>query len=442
LTGEPPEVRYAKSGNVHIAYQVFGNGPTNLVFAPGLITHLNYYWKYHGMVRFLEGLAKFSRVAAFDKRGTGLSDREAGIPTFEERMDDIRAVMDAAGFDKAVLFGASEGAAMSMLFAATYPSRTIALIIYGGHAKGSWSPDYPWEYTKEQYQADWELHERTWGTKEQLQRTIRALGDEEFAKWFNEMSLAGGSPGAYIALQKSYINMDVRPILPAIHVPTLVIHRVGDQIGGGRYIASHIQGAKLVELPGDNHFFFREPEIVDRIVDEVKKFITELKPIANVERMLTTVLFTDIVSSTKKVIEEGDARWQALLEQHNSMVERELKTFSGVLVKNTGDGILATFDGPTRAIRCALAIVKSAREIGLEIRAGLHTGECVLTQTDVSGIAVHIAHRIMEKAEGGEVLVSETVKDLVYGSGIAFADKGFHRLKGIEDRKRLYSVVN
>jgi class 3 adenylate cyclase len=438
----PPEVKYAKSGEVHIAYQVLGSGPINLVFAPGLISHLNYYWKYDGTARFFESLGKFARVALFDKRGTGLSDREAGIPTFEERMDDIRAVMDSAGFDKAVLFGVSEGAAMSMLFAASYPSRTSALIIYGGQAKGVWSPDYPWEYTKEEYLADCELHERIWGTNEHLQRYISRSGDAEFGKWFFEMICAGASPGAYIALQKSYINMDVRPVLHAIHVPTLVLHRVGDQIGGGRYIASHIQGAKLVQLPGTDHFFFREPEMVDRIVDEVRKFVTDLRPAANVDRVLTTVLFTDIVASTRKVAEEGDARWQALLEQHNSMVARELQSFSGVLVKNTGDGILATFDGPTRAIRCAWAITKLAKEIGLEVKAGVHTGECIVTQSDVSGIAVHLAHRIMEKAVGGEVLVSETVKDLAYGSGITFKDKGQYKLKGFGEERRIFSVTN
>jgi len=437
----PPDVKYAKSGNVHIAYQVFGNGPTNLVFAPGLISHFNYWWKYSGTIRFFEGLAKFARVATFDKRGTGLSDREAGIPTFEERMDDIRAVMDSAGFDKAVLYGASEGAAMSMLFAATYPSRTLALIIYGGQAKGCWSPDYPWEHTKEEYQADWELHERIWGTNEHLQRLVSRHG-EELGRWFFEAECAGASPGAYIALQKSYINMDVRHVLSSIHVPTLILNRVGDQIGGARYIASHIQGAKLVELPGEKHFFFGEPEIVDRIVDEVRKFVTDLKRVAQVDRMLMTVLFTDIVGSTTKDAEHGDMGWQALLEKHNSILASEVQRFSGFLVKNTGDGILATFDGPTRAIRCAWAITKLTRDIGLEIRAGIHTGECIVGKSDVSGIAVHLAHRVMEQADGGEVLVSETVKDLVYGSGIKFVNKGEFELKGFEEKKHLFSVVD
>jgi class 3 adenylate cyclase/pimeloyl-ACP methyl ester carboxylesterase len=435
-----PEVRYAKSGNVHIAYQVFGEGSTNLIYAPGLISHLGYNWNYRGIARFFEGLGKFARVAVFDKRGTGLSDREAGIPTFEERMDDIRAVMDAAEFDKALLFGASEGVAMSLLFAASYPSRTVGLILYGGQAKGTWAPDYPWESKKEEYVANIELMERIWGSQKELKRIVDRSGDEEFARWYFDLFRAGSSPGGYAALQKSYMNMDVRSVLPTIHVPTLILHRTGDQIGGGRYLASHISGAKFIELPGVDHFFFRETEIVDRIVEEVRKFSMEAKPISIQDRMLATVLFTDIVDSTKKASELGDARWESLLETHNSMIKEELSRFRGTLVKNTGDGVLATFDGPTRALRCAWAITKSAKDLGVEVRAGIHTGECIVGANDVSGIAIHIASRIMDQASPGEVLVSGTVRDLVYGSGISFKERGEYELKGVEERRRLYSV--
>ncbi len=440
---DPPEVKYAKSGSVHIAYQLYGRGGTNIVYTPGLISHLDYYWREPGAERFFVGLGEFAKVALFDKRGTGLSDRETGIPTFEERMDDIRAVMDAAGFEKAVLFGASEGVAMSLLFAATYPSRTLGLISYGGSAKGTWSSDYPWEYTKQQYEEQCEFQSRTWGTVEQLRWYENRFKDKQFAKWFFEMGRAGASPGAYIALQRSYINMDIRSVLPAIHVPTLVLHRSGDQIGCGRYIASHIQGAKFVELPGTNHVFFMEPEIVDKILDEARRFSLQVAgpaAPASQDRILATVLFTDIADSTRKAAELGDIRWHSLLDQHNSMVKGEVARFSGAVVKNTGDGFLATFDGPTRAIRCAWAITKSAKDLGIEIRAGIHTGECVVSSDDVSGIAVHIASRILNEGSPGEVVVSSTVKDLVYGAGITFKDRGEYELKGVEDRRRLYVV--
>lgn len=440
---------YAKSGNVHVAYQVWGSGPGNLVMTPGSISHLYYYWQEPDLRRFLEGLGKFARVAIFDKRGTGLSDRNVGLPTFEERMDDIRAVMDAANFDNAMLVGVSEGVPMSILFAASYPTRTRGLVLYGGEAKGSWSPDYPWEATREQYEESMKWTEQHWGTSEWEKRAVSILApsrldDEKFCHWIGEMRRMGGSPGTSIALSRSEMNMDVRSVLPTVHVPTVVIHLTGDKgcdIGEGRYIASHIPGARMVELPGVDHMFHVNPDISDRILREIRAFSEEVKPTLHTDRMLTTVLFTDIVDSTRKAAELGDTKWQALLEQHNSMVRDNVQRFSGVVMKNTGDGFLATFDGPTRAIRCAWAVTKSTQELGIEVRVGVHTGECIIGPTDVTGIAVHMASRVLDEAGPGEVLVSGTVRDLVYGSGIIFSDRGEHELKGIEEKRRLYSVT-
>lgn len=443
-----PEVRYAKSGNVHIAYQLFGDGPVNLVGTPGSISHLDYYWEEPGVRRYLETLGQFANVAIFDKRGTGLSDRELGVPTFEERMDDIRAVMDAAQFNDAVLIGMSEGVPMSILFAASYPSRTRGLVLYGGEAKGTWSPDYPWAATREEWEASFERAERTWGTKALVEGAVAQLapsrlGDERFTHWLGEMWRMGTSPGASIALDKSDMNMDVRSILPAIQVPTIVIHLTGDKacnIGEGRYIADRIPGARLIELPGVDHLFFGDSQLADRILSEIRRFALELEPVTNPNRMLTTVLFTDIVDSTRKAAELGDTKWQNLLEQHNSIVTSEILRFRGTVVKNTGDGFLATFDGPTRAIKCAWGITQSVKNIGIEARAGVHTGECIIGPRDVSGIAIHTASRVVDEASAGEVLVSGTVRDLVYGSGISFNERGEYLLKGIEEKRRLYSV--
>ncbi len=447
---EVPEVRYAKSGDIHIAYQVYGNGPVNLVLTPGSISHLDYYWKEAGTRRWLEGLGRFARVARFDKRGTGLSDRESGIPTFEERMDDIRAVMDGAGFDDAVLVGFSDGVPMSVLFAASYPSRTRCLVLYGGEAKGSWALDYPWAATKEQWEQSFERTERTWGTKEWAERRVSTLapsrlGDAAFIHWMGEMRRMGGSPGSAIAYAKSEMNMDVRSILPAIHVSTLVIHLTDDKVCSveeGRYIATHIPGARMLELPGRDHMFCVDAQLTDRILGEVQKFATGMEPPTHTDRRLTTVLFTDIVDSTKKAAKFGDSKWQNLLEQHNSIVKEQIGREGGVVVKNTGDGFLATFERPTEAIRSAWVITRSVKELGVEIRAGVHTGECVIGPTDVSGIAVHMASRVLDEASAGEVLVSSTVRDLVYGSRISFADRGERLLKGIEERRRLYAVAS
>ena len=443
-----PEVRYTKSGNVHIAYQLFGSGPINLVYAPGSVTHLDYRWENSDSKRFFDALGRFARVAIFDKRGTGRSDRDTGVPTFEQNMDDIRAVMDAASFPDAVLFGMSGGVAMSILFAASYPRRTKGLILYGGEARGSWDPEYPWASTKEQWESHLERIERIWGTKEWEDQRVASLapsrsGDEEFSHWLGDTSRMGGSPGAALALAKSEMAMDVRSILPVVHTPTLVIHLTGDRVcdvGEGRYIAAHIPNARLLELPGIDHLFYVDRRATEQIVQEIQNFVGKPGPAPHSDRMLTTVLFTDIVGSTRKAAELGDSTWRDVLERHNSMVRREVARFNGSVIKNTGDGFLATFDGPTRALRCACAVTRSAKDLGIEIRAGAHTGECIIGSTDVSGIAVHLASRILDEASAGEVFVSSTVKDLVFGSGMTFIDRGEHELKGIEERRRLFSV--
>jgi class 3 adenylate cyclase len=445
-----PDIRYAKSGEIHVAYQVYGKGPVNLVLTPGSISHLDYYWNEPGGRRWLEGLGEFARVARFDKRGTGLSDREAGIPTFEERMDDIRAVMDAAGFDDAVLVGFSDGVPMSILFAASYPTRTRGLVLYGGEAKGTWDPDYPWASTKEQWEATLKTTERSWGTWEWAERRVSRLvpsrlGDQAFIRWAAEAWRMGGSPGSALAYAKSEMNMDVRSALPAIHVPTLVIHLSDDKVCNieeGRYIARHIPGARMLELQGTDHvFFYTETELTDRILGEIQKFATGVEPVTRADRMLTTVLFTDIVASTRRAADLGDIRWKGVLERHNSLVKDEIQRFNGVVVKNTGDGFLARFESPSGAIRCAWNITRSAKELGIEVRTGVHTGECIISSTDVGGIAIHMASRILNEAQPGEVLVSSTVRDLVYGSRISFTDREEHELKGIDERRHLYAVT-
>ena len=439
-----PETRYAKSGAVHIAYQVAGGGPFDVVYVPGWVSHVEEAWEEPNYRRMLERLASFSRLIFFDKRGTGLSDPVpvSDLPTIEMRMDDVRAVMDAAGSERAALLGHSEGGVMSLVFAATYPERTTALVTIGTYAKRIWSPDYPWAPTPEQRQVTYDDVERTWGTEVDLSYFAPSMaGDAAFERDMARYFRRSASPQAALALLRMNTQTDIRDVLPAIHVPTLVMNRIDDRdvmVEEARYIAGRIPGAKLVELPGGDHTLWVGD--VDGILDEVEEFLTGVRRGPDIDRVLTTVLFTDIVGSTERASELGDRAWSDLVERHHSVIRRELERFRGREVDTAGDGFLATFDGPARGVRCAAAAVEGIRGLGLEIRAGLHTGEVELAGDAVRGVAVHVGARIAGTARGGEVLVSRTVKDLVSGSGIVFADRGEHALKGVPESWQLYAV--
>jgi class 3 adenylate cyclase len=437
-----PETRYAKSGDVNIAYQVVGDGAFDLVLVHGFVSHLDLDWDEPRMAHFLRRLGSFSRLIRFDKRGTGLSDRPGGLPDLETRMDDVRTVMDAVGSQQAALFGYSEGGPMCCLFAATYPERTSALVLYGAYAKRQ-DPDddYPWAATSAERRAYADEIERDWGVDADL-GAMAPNADAAMRAWWAKRARAAASPGAARDLILMNTEIDVRPVLPTIRVPTLVLHRTGDRdsrVDEGRYIADHITGARFVELAGDDHIVSIDP---DEILDEVQEFLTGARPIPETERVLATVLFTDIVASTERAAELGDRRWRELLERHNVVVRRELDRFRGREVDSAGDGFLATFDGPARAIRCARAIAAEMHDLGLELRAGLHTGECELMGEKVAGVAVHTGARVAAQARPGEVLVSSTVKDLVAGSGLEFEDRGMHVLKGVPGEWRLYAVTN
>jgi pimeloyl-ACP methyl ester carboxylesterase len=434
------EVKYARSGDVNIAYQVVGDGPLDLVYVPGFVSHLELDWDEPRSARFLERLASFSRLIRFDKRGTGLSDRPGGLPDLETRMDDVRAVMDALEVERAALFGYSEGGPMCVLFAATYPSRTAALVLYGTYAKRrDPTDDYPWAPTREQRQQYSADIEQAWGWETDLQR-MAPSADEAMASWWARRAHAAASPGAARDLILMNSEIDVRHVLPSVRVPTLVLHRVGDsdsQVAESRYIAEHIPGARFVELPGVDHVPWIDPE---QIIVETQEFLTGVRPAPELDRVLTTLVFTDIVESTSRAASLGDRRWRELLDEHHALVRRELERFQGREVDAAGDGFFATFDGPARAVRAACSIRDGVRGLGLEIRAGVHTGECELSGASVRGIAVHTAARIAAQAKEGEVLVSTTVRDLVAGSGIQFQDRGLASLKGVGEW-RLFEVA-
>jgi pimeloyl-ACP methyl ester carboxylesterase len=435
----PPETRYARSGDLRIAYQVVGDGPFDLIFVPGFVSNIELWWERPEWANFFNRLAGFSRLILFDKRGTGLSDRVAGVANLEERMDDVRAVMDAAGCERAALFGVSEGGPMSLLFAATYPQRVRGLVLFGSFAR------HPF-LTVESYRNERiEMVDRSWGTGEYtLGRFVPTLSSDEavrrdVARW----ERLSASPSATIAILQMNSEIDARHILPMIRVPTLIMHRVGDQalpVENGRYLAENIPGAKYVELPGDNHIPLFEPEIVDRIVGEAEEFLTGSRSEAEIDRILATVMFTDIVDSTKRAAELGDRSWHALLDRHHGAVRRQLSRFRGQQIKNLGDGVLATFDGPARGVRCACAIADEVRALGIEVRAGLHAGECEMLGDDLGGIAVHIGARVAALAGANEVLVSSTVKDLVAGSGLRFGDRGRQSLKGVPGEWHIFAV--
>ena len=439
----PPVTKYVQNGNVGIAYQVMGDGPLDLLIVPGFISHLEHAWEDAGYTRFLQRLASFSRLIRFDKRGTGLSDRVAEMPTLEQRMDDVRVVMDAVGSQRAALFGVSEGGPMSILFAATYPERTTGLILYGSIARGSWAPDFPWGSKPD---AGWEAWleglRQQWGGPCEIEMWAPSMAqDARFRDWFAKYLRLGGSPSAVINIFRMSSAMDVRPILPAIRVPTLVLHRVGDRavdIAHGRYLAQHIPGARLVELPGDDHLWWVGDS--DAIANEVEEFLTGARTAPEPDRVLVTVLFEDIVDSTRRAAELGDRRWRDLLDSHNALMQSEIDRFRGRTVKSTGDGYLATFDGPARAIQCACVAAREMRRLGIEIRCGLHTGEVEVADGDVTGIAVHTAARVLAEAKTNEVWTSRTVKDLVAGSRFRFAERGTYSLKGVAGDWPLFAV--
>jgi pimeloyl-ACP methyl ester carboxylesterase len=443
-----PETQYARSGDLNIAYQVVGDGPRDLVYVPGWVSNIEMMWEQPSMAHLLERLASFSRLILFDKRGTGLSDRVSNdrLPTLEERMDDVRAVLEAVGSERAALFGHSEGGNMCFLFAATYPQRTDALITLGSFAKRcDPDEDYPWAPTAEDREATIEDVERNWGhlRPEDVEYYAPSrVGDESYIRSLERYFRRSASPGAAAALTRMNSYADIRHILPTIQVPTLVLHRTGDRdvnIGEGRYIAAKTPGAKFVELPGDDHVISAGD--IDGLADEIEEFLTGIRPTPDPDRVLATVLFTDIVGSTDKAVELGDSRWRELLAVHDAAIRQELVRFRGREVDTAGDGFFATFDGPARAVRCAKAIVESVRDLGIDVRAGLHVGECELDGDKVRGVAVHTGARVASYAGAGEVLVSSTVKDLTAGSGLEFADRGVHELKGIPGEWRIYAAV-
>jgi pimeloyl-ACP methyl ester carboxylesterase/class 3 adenylate cyclase len=436
--------RYTKSGNVSIAYQVTGEGPIDLVFTHGWISNVEYAWENPDCARFLRHLASFSRLIRFDKRGTGLSDRDVGLSTLEQRVDDIRAVMDAVGSERAAVFGNSEGGFMSAMFAATHPERTAALIMQGSYARESWAPDYPWGRTAEQYFKTWHTDlEKSWGEPFQLDEAAPTMANDEAARsWFGAYLRNSASFSAAKAQADWNFEVDIRGILPSIRVPTLVLHRRGDRwysVAEAQYLADHIPGAKLVVLPGEDHVPWWGDQ--ERLVGEIQEFLTGTRQTSPTERVLLTVVVTDIVGSTGKVAQLGDQRWKEVLQLHDAAVRRELSSFGGEEINTTGDGFILAFSGPTRAIQCSLAIKQRLENLGLKMRAGLHTGECERRGKDLSGIAVHVASRIVSEAAQSDILVSNTVKDLVVGSGIQFLDRGNHVLKGLPGQWSLFAVT-
>jgi len=439
-----PTTRYAKSGDYSIAYQVVGNGALDIVLVLGFVSHIENAWEDPDFARFLNRLASFSRLILFDKRGTGLSDRVPvqDLPTLEERMDDVRAVMDAAGSKSAALFGISEGGPMSMLFATTYPERVEALVLYGTYAKRVSDETYPWAPTIEQQRTLLDTVQNDWGGPSQVDVWAPSLADDErFKRWWGQYLRLGASPAAARAVLEMTLEIDVRDILSAIRVPTLILHRTGDRridVGGSRFMAEHIAKARLIEFPGIDHLVWVGDS--DAILDEVEEFLTGSRHSAEPSRVLATVLFTDMVESTNRAVQLGDTKWRALISDHDRLLRAELNRFRGREIDRRGDGFLAIFDGPARAIRCALSIVERVHELGVQVRAGLHTGELDITESGIAGIAVHTGARVMSLAGADEVLVSSTVKDLVAGSGLSFTERGTHELKGVPGTWRIFRV--
>jgi class 3 adenylate cyclase len=440
-----PDVQYTRSGDVAIAYQVVGEGPIDLIFVRGTLADLLAGWDMPLFVDHVEGLAQSARVLLFDKRGSGLSDPVRQVPTLETRMDDVRAVMDAVDSERAVLWAAQEGSRIAILFAATYPERTSALVLYDPTARGRWAPDYPWAATEEEWRRELrEIHDR-WGDRDYLMERAHRLSpfgaeNEVWLEWFVWYMRRSASPAEAVAFHRMSMEGDVREVLPAVRSPALLLHR-SEMRNEAVYVADQIRGARRIEVEGLHDWFsWADPERNAVLLRETQQFLAGLSATPEPDRVLATILFTDIVGSTARAVEVGDSAWRDLLARHHTLVRGELARFRGEELDTSGDGFFAAFDGPGRAIECACAIRESVRSLGLEIRAGLHTGECERLDGKLGGIAVPTGARIAAVAEPGEVLVSSTVKDLVAGSNIGFEERGIHKLKGVPGEWRLYAV--
>ena len=441
-----PETRYAKNGAVHIAYQVVGEGPLDLVYVPQLISHVEHLWEQPAIARFLERLASFARLILFDRRGTGLSDRELAAATLEDQMDDLLAVLDAAGSERPALLAMQQGGAMAILFAATYPERVSALALYASFARAVRAEGYEFAWSVEQREWVQRGFFEGWGEPERAAVRAAAFAptlaeDPEFVRWWARLERLGASPGSVKRIFELIGETDVRHVLPTIRVPAMVVHRTDDQVldvRHARYLADQIPGARYVELPGRDSIPVAGDW--DEVLGGLEEFLTGARRAPEPDRVLSTVLFTDIVGSTERAAALGDRAWRELLEQHDLLARREVERQRGTVVKSTGDGVLATFGGPARAVRCAGAIRAAVAELGIEVRAGLHSGECEVIGDDVGGIAVHIAARIMSHAVAGEILASSTVKDLVVGSGLEFEDRGCPDLRGVPGEWRVFAV--
>jgi len=440
-----PETKYARSGEIGIAYQVIGEGEMDLVVAFQFISHLDLLWENPVESHFMRRLGSFARVILFDRRGVGLSDPAGGAPTLEERMDDVRAVMDAAGSERAALIGMSEGATVSMLFAATYPERVSALVLWGAMARSTAAPDYPWAPEREAVEeAQDELVGPMWGQGATLDIFSPSMAENPTAREFQaRFERQAASPMRAQQLFEMFLDTDVRDALPLVQAPTLVLHRRHDRAvnyRAARWLAEQIEGSRYVEFEGEDHF----PWVGDDepVLDTIEEFLTGVRPSPAPERVLATVLFTDIVDSTRLATEMGDRRWRQVLARHEELTREQLRRFDGREIKTTGDGFLATFEGPTRAAECARAIADEMPSLGIDVRAGLHTGEVELIGEDVGGIAVHVAARIAALAGPREVLASRTVRDLAVGSGVEFDPAGRHELKGVPDEWEIYRIAS
>jgi pimeloyl-ACP methyl ester carboxylesterase len=439
----PPTTRYARSGDVHIAYQVIGDGPVDLVLVPGWVSNVEAFWDYAPSAAFLNGLSAMARVIIFDKRGTGLSDRVAFLPGLETRIDDLRAVLAAVGSSRAVLCGYSEGGPLCALYAATYPSQTSALVVIGSYAARAWRSDAPWGRTRQQLDDFCRHCEADWGAPIAIKRIMPSVAaDDDARRWWGRFLRMSASPAGVVALNRMNHEIDVRPVLPTVQCPSLVLHARDDQqvdVRNGRELAALLPGARYVEMDGADH----APWLTNReqILAEIAALVRSLGTPPEPERVLATVLFSDIVGSTERAIELGDRGWRELLSRHHQVVRQLLPKFRGREVDTAGDGFFATFDGPARAVRCAAGLIDAMAPLGLQLRIGVHTGECETVGGKVAGIAVHIGARIAAAAQPGQVLVSGTVKDLVAGSGLRFEDRGLSPLKGLPEAWQLYALA-